>query len=72
MNQQANNLGDVFEFTRGEINAIINGLSEAPAKSTYALIKNLIDRSPVRTESVQATAADTGEAQADTSTEGQA
>lgn len=54
------NLGDVFEFTRGELNAIVNGLSEAPAKSTYALIKSLLERSPVRTESVEATPEDTG------------
>lgn len=62
MNQQTQapqgNLGDVFELTRGEINSVINGLAEGPAKSTYALIKRLLDKVPVRVESVQATAED--------------
>jgi hypothetical protein len=36
------NLNDVYEFTRGELNAIVNGLAKAPAEDVFQLINSIL------------------------------
>lgn len=44
MENKQTNLNDVYEFTRGQVNAIINGLAKAPAEDVFELINQLFTK----------------------------